>query len=40
VVEVAEFIAELKGVTVKELAEITTQNFYTLFSLAAKKKAA
>ena len=40
VVEVAEFIAELKGVTVKELAEITTQNFYTLFSLAAKNKAA
>ena len=40
VVEVAEFIAELKGVTVKELAKITTQNFYSLFSLAAKKKAA
>ncbi len=40
VVEVAEFIAELKGVSVKELAEITTQNFYTLFSLAGKKKAA
>lgn len=32
VVEVAEFIAELKGVSVKELAEATTQNFYTLFS--------
>ncbi|HCY28326.1 MAG TPA: metal-dependent hydrolase, partial [Alteromonas macleodii] len=30
----------LKGVTVKELAEITTKNFYTLFALAAKKRAA
>ena len=34
VVEVAEFIAELKGVTVKELAAITTENFYRLFSHA------
>ncbi|MCV2884269.1 TatD family hydrolase [Aestuariibacter sp. AA17] len=32
--EVAEFIAELKGVSVEELASITTKNFYTLFSLA------
>ena len=37
VVEVAEFIAELKGITVAELARITTENFYTLFSLAARK---
>ncbi|BFT30532.1 YchF/TatD family DNA exonuclease [Alteromonas sp. D210916BOD_24] len=36
VVEVAEFIAELKGVSVSELAKVTTDNFYTLFSLAAK----
>ncbi|MEM7420171.1 MAG: YchF/TatD family DNA exonuclease [Pseudomonadota bacterium] len=39
VVEVAEFIADLKGVTVKELATITTQNFYELFSLARKQSA-
>lgn len=39
VVEVAEFIAELKGITVKELATITTQNFYELFSLARKQSA-
>lgn len=31
VVEVAEFIAELKGVSVQTLAEITTDNFYRLF---------
>ncbi|MBU2976722.1 YchF/TatD family DNA exonuclease [Alteromonas sp. C1M14] len=31
VVEVAEFIAQLKGVSVSELARITTDNFYTLF---------
>ena len=37
VVEVAEFIAELKGITVAEVARITTENFYTLFSLAARK---
>ena len=36
-VEVAEFIAEFKGVTVKELAEITTQTS-TLFSLARRRK--
>ncbi|MBJ2128994.1 YchF/TatD family DNA exonuclease [Alteromonas sp. IB21] len=40
VVEVAEFIAELKGVSVEELAKITTRNFYTLFSLANKQKVA
>ncbi|TDF41675.1 TatD family deoxyribonuclease [Alteromonadaceae bacterium M269] len=32
VLEVAEFIAELKGVTTAELAKITTDNFYRLFS--------
>ena len=31
VVEVAEFIANLRGISVKELAQATTQNFYTLF---------
>lgn len=34
VVEVAEFIANLKGVSVAELAKQTTENFYRLFSLA------
>ncbi|MDT0581367.1 TatD family hydrolase [Brumicola blandensis] len=32
VVDVAYFIAELKGITVAELAKATTENFYTLFS--------
>ncbi|NMH58669.1 TatD family hydrolase [Alteromonas ponticola] len=32
VVEVAEFIAQLKGVSVEEVANVTTQNFYNLFS--------
>ncbi|WP_421134416.1 TatD family hydrolase [Alteromonas sp. A079] len=36
VVEVAEFIAELKGISVKALADITTQNFYSLFSLTKR----
>ncbi len=40
VVEVAEFIADLKGVSVKELAEATTRNFYRLFSLAGNKRVA
>ena len=31
VVEVAEFIANLRGISVEELARITTRNFYTLF---------
>ncbi|MGS2716552.1 TatD family hydrolase [Eionea flava] len=33
--EVAEYIAELKGVTFAELADATTQNFYRLFPKAA-----
>lgn len=32
VVEVAKFIAQLKNVSVEELAETTTNNFYQLFS--------
>lgn len=32
VVDVAKFVAKLKGVSVEELAERTTDNFYTLFS--------
>ena len=36
VVEVAEFIADLKGVTVAELARQTTDNFYRLFPLAQR----
>ena len=32
--EVAEFIAELRGLAYEELAEITTQNFYRLFPRA------
>lgn len=31
VVEVAEFIAKLKNISVEELAKITTDNFYRLF---------
>ncbi|MFT5276958.1 MAG: TatD DNase family protein, partial [Granulosicoccus sp.] len=37
VVDVAYFIAELRGISVTELAKITTENFYRLFSLVAKK---
>lgn len=37
VVDVAYFIAELRGISVTELAEATTKNFYKLFPLAAKK---
>lgn len=33
VVEVAEFIAKLKGVSVEEIAAQTTKNFYELFNL-------
>ncbi len=32
VVEVAEFVANLKGISVAELAKATTENFYRLFS--------
>ncbi|WP_286238585.1 TatD family hydrolase [Neptuniibacter halophilus] len=34
VVEVAQCIADLKGVSLEQLAEQTSQNFYTLFSKA------
>lgn len=37
VVEVAEFIAELKGIPVEELARQTTENFYQLFSLCEQR---
>ncbi|WP_299592540.1 TatD family hydrolase [uncultured Microbulbifer sp.] len=33
--EVAEFIAELRGISYEELAAITTENFYRLFPRAA-----
>ncbi|WP_340676657.1 YchF/TatD family DNA exonuclease [Paraglaciecola sp.] len=33
--EVGEFIAQLKGISVEELASITTQNFYKLFGIKA-----
>ncbi|WP_250460868.1 TatD family hydrolase [Microbulbifer litoralis] len=33
--EVAEFIAELRGIPYEELAEITSENFYRLFPRAA-----
>lgn len=36
--EVGEFIAELKGISVDELAKVTTDNFYKLFSLAGTKR--
>lgn len=32
--EVAEYVAELRGLRVEELAEVTTRNFYRLFSRA------
>ena len=31
--EVGEFIADLKGISVEELANITTNNFYDLFAI-------
>lgn len=40
VVEVAEFIAELKGISVEALAKQTTDNFYQLFPLARLRGAA
>lgn len=36
VLEVAEFVAQLKGVSLQELASATTKNFYDLFPLAKK----
>ena len=36
VVEVAQYIADLKGVSVAELAEITTDNYFRLFSKAKR----
>jgi TatD DNase family protein len=33
VIEVGEFIANLKGVSTEELAKITTNNFYELFAI-------
>lgn len=39
VVDVAYFIAELKGISVLELAKATTENFYKLFSMASKANA-
>jgi TatD DNase family protein len=35
--DVAYYIADLKGITYKELATATTNNFYDLFSLAKRK---
>lgn len=34
--EVAEFVAELRGVSLEQLAEQTTENFYRLFPKAAR----
>ena len=36
VVNVAECVAELKGVSVEELASITADNFFTLFNKAQR----
>lgn len=36
--EVGEFVANLKGVTVDELAKVTTDNFYRLFDLIKRDK--
>ncbi|GAB5379063.1 MAG: YchF/TatD family DNA exonuclease [Aliiglaciecola sp.] len=37
VVEVAEFIADLKGISVEQLASATTDNFYALFNRVHRK---
>lgn len=37
--EVGEFIANLKGIKVEELAKVTTDNFYRLFDLIERKSA-
>lgn len=34
--DVAKFVAELKGVSVEQLAEVTTNNYFTLFSGAKR----
>lgn len=36
VVQVAQFIADLKGISVSKLAEITSENYYTLFTKSAE----
>ncbi|GBL03028.1 TatD family hydrolase [Glaciecola sp. KUL10] len=36
--DVAHFIAELKNISVQELAKVTTDNFYELFSLIKRDK--
>jgi TatD DNase family protein len=36
--EVGEFIAQLKGISVEELADITTNNFYELFAIERLSK--
>jgi len=36
VIEVAQCVADLKGVSVEELAQVTSANFYRLFSAAAQ----
>lgn len=36
VLEVAEFVAQLKGVSADELARVTTENFYNLFPLCKR----
>ncbi|AWB65974.1 metal-dependent hydrolase [Saccharobesus litoralis] len=33
---VAQFVADLKGVSLEELAQVTTQNYYDLFALSKK----
>ena len=39
VVEVGEFIAQLRGMSVTELAQQTTDNFYRLFNTVPRKNA-
>jgi len=34
--DVAKFVADLKGVSFEELAEITTNNYFTLFKGAVR----
>ena len=38
--DVAEFVAELKGVSLEALAEQTTSNFFELFKQARRQQAA